>query len=270
MPKKEKKDGIYREFKLPKRSQPVFKFFSRIIFKPLYGVRCESMIEDLPNKAIIVSIHAAKRGPMSIAVSYPRFSAMWGHHGMLGSYLDRFKYLRNVLYVQKMHKNKLVATLKALYEALFSIYVYKGMKVIGTYTDVRFLHTVRTSMEVLDNDAGVIIFPEDSAEGYFDEMRAAFPGFVMLAASYYRERGEDVPVIPMYVSNKKKRLIVGEPRYVREMELSGLKSDEIAETLRRDINALYREYVITDKSVVATLKSAPVRNKDYYNEEEKA
>ena len=52
MPKKEKKDGIYREFKLPKRSQPVFKFFSRIIFKPLYGVRCESMIEDLPNKAI--------------------------------------------------------------------------------------------------------------------------------------------------------------------------------------------------------------------------
>ena len=264
MKKQNKND--FPKFKLPKRNQPIFKFFSKILFKPIFRARVESLLDTIPDKAIIVSIHSAKNGPMSIAVSYPRFSVMWGHHGMLGTYKERFLYLRNVLYIQKMHKNKFVATLKATYEAFFSKYIYKGMKVIGTYTDMRFLSTIRNSMDVLDSGASVIIFPEDSSEGYFDEIREAFPGFVMLALTYYQKRGEDLPIIPMYVSNEKRRLIVGTPKYAREMERAGMKKDEMASALAEEINKLYHEYITTDKIAVPICEDAPVRTREYYGE----
>lgn len=263
---KSKKKETFREFKLPDRKQPIFRFFSSILFRPIFGVRTESMIEDLPDRAILVSIHAAKNGPMAISMSYPKFSAMWGHHAMLGSYGERFHYLRDVLYMQKMHKNKLVATLKASYEALFSIYIYRGMKVIGTYTDMRLIQTIRSSMEVLDAGAGIVIFPEDSSEGYFDEVRSAFAGFVMLSELYYQRSGEDVPVIPMYISTQKKRLLVGAPRYVHEMALEGLQRNEIADRIKDDINALYRDYIRTDAPLPQTVADAPTRDRTYYGE----
>lgn len=265
MKKKEKKEKL-REFKLPDRRQPIYNFFKKVLFKPIFKLKLESQIETLPDKAIIVSIHAAKNGPISIASSYPKFSAMWGHHAMVGNYKERFFYLRNVLYIQKLHKNKFTATLKALYEAVFSIYIYKGMKVIGTYTDMRLLSTIRSSMDVLDENASVIIFPEDSSQGYFDEVHSAFHGFVMLSLLYYKKRGEDVPIIPMYVSRKKKRLIVGKPRYAHEMECAGMKKEEIADVIKEDINALYRSYILTGAPVPVTTPDAPVRAKEYYTE----
>ena len=264
--KKEKREKL-REPKLPQKKQPVFSFFKKILFRPIYGVKLESAIKELPDKAIIASIHAAKSGPMAITVSYPRTNAMWGHHDMLGSYKERFLYLRNVLYIQKMHKGKFISTVKALYEAVFSIFIYKGMNVLGTYTDMRLITTVKRSMDVLDNDMGVVIFPEDSAEGYFDEIRSAFPGFVMLASLYYKKRGEDVPVIPAYVTLKCRRLIIGKPRYVHEMELGEMKADEIAEVIKEDINALYRDYILTGKEVEAKSVCALPRTREYYGEE---
>lgn len=263
---KKKNNNELKEFKLPNRKQPVFNFFTKILFGPLYRSKIESQIENLPDKAIIVSIHAAKKGPIAIATSYPKFSAMWGHHGMLGNYRERFSYLRNVLYIQKMHKNKFVATIKALYEAVFSIFIYKGMKIIGTYTDMRLLSTVRNSMGVLDEGASVIIYPEDSSEGYFDEIRSAFPGFVMLAETYYNKKGEDVPVIPAYIATKKKRLVIGEPKYVHELQKSGLSRQEVADVFKEEINELYRKFIVTDTEANVTVKDAPVRSKEYYGE----
>lgn len=259
------KEEKWPEFKLPSRRQPVFGVVKRII-RPLFRARVESMIETLPDKAIIVSIHAAKKGPMAIACNYPKYHAMWGHHAMLGSYGDRFRYLRDVLYMQKLHKKKWIATLKATYEAFFSIYLYRGMHIIGTYTDMRFLGTVRNSMEVLRAGGSVILFPEDSSEGYFDEVRSAFPGFVMLAMTYYGKEGEDVPVIPAYVSTKKHRFLLGEPRYVHELEKSGMNKQQIAELLREDINALFRNYVATDAPLPSKVKEAPVRTRAYYGD----
>ena len=255
------KDDKWPKFKLPSRRQPVWRIAKKV-FRPFFRATVESTIEELPDKAIIVSIHAAKRGPMAISCNYPKFHAIWGHHAMLGTYVDRFRYLRNVLYIQKMHKGKLIATLKATYEAFFSIYIYRGMHIIGTYTDMRFLGTVRNSMEVLNDNGTVILFPEDSSEGYFDEVRDAFPGFVMLAMTYYQKEGQDLPVIPAYISTDKHRFLLGKPRYVHEMELSGLKKQEIANVLRDDINLLFHEYIAKDAPIPPTVKSAPIRTRE--------
>ena len=156
------------------------------------------MIKNLPKKAIIVSNHARKTGPMAVALSYPRPFVMWGHHAMLGSYRERFSYLRNVFYIEALHQNKFIATLKASYEAFFSIFIYKGIKVIGTFRDMRFASTIRSSMDVLNKDESIIIFPENSSDGYFDEMTEAYQGFIGLSELYYKRFGEDASIITRY------------------------------------------------------------------------
>ncbi len=230
------------EFVIKGKKQPIFKCFKAII-KPFYKcqVICE---EEVPEKAIVISNHSAKIGPMAMEINYPKYNYKWGAHQMLGNYASRYNYLRNVLYIQKCKTNKVSATLKSIFEALFSKMVYKGMKVMPTYQDVRQTKTIKNSMTVLDNNISVMIFPENSNSGYFDELTELFAGFVILAEQYYKKTGEDVPVIPAYYHRKSRKLIVGKKRYVQQLKNSGLSRDDICEFFRKEINDLYYKYVL--------------------------
>ena len=230
-----------KEFKLPKRRQPFFNFVKKIL-RIFIKAEVVSHCEQIPEKSIIVTNHSAKMGPMVYELYYPRYHATWGAHPMLGNYKSRFLYLRDVLYIQKLGKKKLPATLKALFEACFSIFFYKGMKIMPTYTDMRFLYTVRNSMEVLDMGASVMIFPEDSAEGYFDELKGAFPGFVMLAEQYFNKTGEDVPIVTAYYHKPSKKIIINPPKSVQKLKAEGMSRNEIAEFFKEEINGIFREH----------------------------
>ena len=65
----------------------------------------------------------------------------------------------------------------------------------------------------------------------------------------------------------KKRFIVGEPKYVHEMQNEGLSRQEIADKMKDEINSLYQRFIETDTEACAIVKSAPVRDKSYYGEE---
>ncbi len=179
------------------------------------------------------------------------FNVKWGAHQMLGGFGSRFKYLRDVHYMQELGKNKFVATVRATVEAIFSKMLYKGVKFIGTYSDARFTETVEQSMTVLDNNMSVAVFPENAAEagGYLAEPEKFLPGFVAVSEQYYKKSGEDVPVYPIYYSHDKKLLIVDRPKYIGEMKKSGMTRDEIAESFRENINSLYREHILADTPV---------------------
>ncbi len=248
MAKKEKKEKkVEIVFKMPSRKQPVFKIARKIlkIFYPIKKV--ENLGEPLPNKCIIVSNHAAKVGPMTLELHFPCFCAKWGAHQMLGNYNMRFHYLRDVFYIQKQGFSKFKATLKAGFEALFSIYFYRGMKILPTFPDSRLRKTLQYSVDVLDNDMAVMVYPENSNEGYFDEMTQFFPGFVMLAETYFKKTGEDVPVYPAYFSNKQKKIVIGKPAYVQDYVKQGLDRYQIADRFKEQVNELYRKHILVEK-----------------------
>ncbi len=235
---RQSKEKRAREYKVPSRRQP---FFAPVkwIFKLFLG--CKIVNEEsnpLPERAILISNHSAKSGPMALEVSLPVFNVKWGAHEMLGNYRSRYNYLRNVLYIKKLKKGKLYSTVKAFIEAIFSLRLYRGMKFIGTYTDIRFASTVKDSMKVLDANASVLIFPEDSNEGYLDVLTSAFPGFAVLAKQY-KKRREEVPVIPLYYHKKSRRIFVGKAFLVSELEARGMTQEDIAEYGKDRINELY-------------------------------
>lgn len=237
MSKKEK------PFKLPKHKQPFFSIVKCIL--RLFYKRPEiiNLNDEIKEPAIFVANHSAKSGPMIMELYFPMRTAKWGAHPMLGNYKSRRTYLRDVFYRQKCGYGKVKSSLLASFEAIFSIYIYRGMKFLPTYTDARLAKTLNNSVEVLKDGTNVMIFPEDSQEGYFDVMTKFFSGFVMLADNYYRKTQIDVPVYPVYYHKKANKIIIGKPEYVRELKALGMKRDDVAEHFRKKVNELYYSYV---------------------------
>ncbi len=230
------------KWKVPKKRQPVWAVFGRI-FKIFFHVKTiEFLDEKFPQKCIIISNHHNKRGPMVYELCLPVKHATWGAYQMLGTYGMRFRYLRDVLYIQKNGMKKGKATFKAGFEAFFSKWTYKGMKVLPSYPDARFRKTLQYSMQCLDAGFAVSMYPEDSNQGYFEEMQHFFSGFVMLSEQYYKKTGVDLPVFPMYYSQKKNKIVVGKPLYLQEYAKQGMKRDEIAEIGRKAVNQLYYDH----------------------------
>ena len=227
-----------KEYKVPSRFQPFFAIL-KVPLKLIFKSKVINEHAPIPERAILISNHSAKSGPASIEVSLNHFNVKWGAHEMLGSFKERYKYLRNVLYMQKLGKGKFYATVKGFLEACFSKMAYKGMKFIPTYTDIRFSKTIKMSMKVLEANASICIFPEDSNEGYFDVLTYAFPGFVVLAEQYEKKHGEDVPIVPMYYHKKSRTIIVGEAFYQSKLHAEGLDREQIAEYGKNRINEIF-------------------------------
>ena len=232
-----------KEFKVPSRRQPIFKFVRKIIgFIKCRGIKVIAKPDNLPNKCILVANHAAKAGPVAYEVGLPIFNVKWGAHEMLGNYRMRRRYLIDIFYVKKQGMNKTKAVIKASFEAIFSKMIYRGMKIIGTYLDYRLRITIKNSIKVLEDDKAVIIFPEDSNNGYFDVMTSFLPGFVMLSEQYYKKNNEDLPIFPVYYHQATQEIVIGDAIYVQDLVKEGKDRKEIAQVYRDAVNHLYFKY----------------------------
>ena len=121
------------EYDPPKKRQPVFALFKLIIRPFVRRPRVVALGEKLQDGCMYIANHANKMGPMIYSMFLPVYHVKWGASQMLGSYKERFYYLRDVLYIQKNGSGKAIASFRAFFEAFFSKYVYKGMKLLPTY-----------------------------------------------------------------------------------------------------------------------------------------
>lgn len=248
---KKEKTKKKKEFKVFSRKQPVFSFVKKILRLFYKKPQVVYLAGPIPDKSIIVANHVSKKGVVIYELYLPVFHACWGAHEMLENYSSRFHYLRDVYYIQKKGCGKFSSTIRAGFEAIFSIYLYKGLKFIPTYTDARLMRTINDSGKVLDSGTSVLIFPENSNEGYKDVLTEFFPGFVMLSEQYYKKTGEDLPVYPVYYHSDNRKLIVGEPKYIQEYVNSGLDRKQIAEEFRQMVNGLYFKHILGEDGAAA-------------------
>ncbi|MBE5737161.1 MAG: hypothetical protein E7348_02045 [Clostridiales bacterium] len=233
-------------YKIPKRKQPIWKIFSAIVSPFLKAKTIINLnSEPLPEKCILVSNHANKKGPLTLELSLPLFHTRWAAYQMLGNYKDRFLYLRDVLYIKKNKSKKFPATIKALFEAIFAPMIYKGIKAIPSYPGARMRTTIEYSIKCLDENIAVSVYPENSNTGYHDQLVELYAGFVMMSELYYKHSNLDIPIYPVYIGKikGKKALIIGKPMKVGKLKEQGLDRKEIAEKFRLAINNLYFEYI---------------------------
>ncbi len=226
----------------PKKRHPLFACVKAVLRIFCRKPRLVDLAGTLPPHCIVIVNHSAKSGPLGMELYFPCATVKWGAHEMLGNFAMRRKYLKEVFYMRKQGYGRIRAGLLATFEAVFSPFIYRGMNVIGSYTDGRLTETIRKSEKAIACDMPVMIFPENSDGGYFEEMREFFAGFVLFALRHRQNTGEDLPIVPCYFHPKKRVLAIGKPEYAGTLADAGMDKREIAEHFRKKVNELFYTY----------------------------
>ena len=225
------------------RRQPIWKCVSGVLRLFMRKPKIINLAGELPDKAIFVANHSAMFGPVIYNLYLPNKVAEWGAYPMLGNYKERYHYLRDVYFMQKRHKKKAVATILAGFEALFSKCFYRGLNVIPSYNDSRFIATIRKSLKALEEKVSVLIFPEDSDSGYHEILKSFFAGFVELAKCFKMRHHEDVPIVPVYYHDARRVMVIGKPSKLSEYTDKGMNRQQIAESFCQQVNELFLKYI---------------------------
>ena len=195
--------------------------------------------EEFGNGGIILSNHEGTDAPMSLELYCNKPIRMWGAHEMNSGLIKMYKYQTRVYYHQRKHWNLHLARLFCLIASPLTNLFYKGLNLISTYRDGRFLKTIRESVQAIENGDNIVIFPEDATKGYLEELEGFFEGFTMLA-EVLKKKGIDVPVYVTYFKKKELIYVVDKPVLYSELCQNGESREEIARRLLDRCNELGR------------------------------
>lgn len=193
---------------------------------------------DAPSSgSIIVSNHEGTDAPMALEI-YCQFPVrMWGTAEMNSGLRKMYKYQTQVYYHQKKHWNLHLARLFCLLASPLTNLFYKGLKLISTYQDANFIKTLRESFNAISNGENVVVFPEDSPEGYLEELPKFYDGF-LTCAEYCLKHGKDVPIYVSYYKKKQRVYVFDEPVLYSELKQRFQTRQEMSKYLLDRCNAL--------------------------------
>ena len=204
--------------------------------------------EEITNSSIILSNHEGTDAPMALEIYLPKPVRMWGAHEMNSGLIKMYKYQSRVYYHEKNHWNLHLARLFCLIASPLTNLFYKGLNLISTYKDGRFIKTIRESISALKDGDNIVIFPENSENGYLAELEGFYAGFVLLCEQCKKE-GIDVPIFVSYFKKNENVYIVDKP--ILYSQISKDKSrEEIAKELCLRCNELGKIELNEDKTLV--------------------
>jgi hypothetical protein len=94
-------------------------------------------------------------------------------------------------------------------------------------------------MMALEDGHSLVIYPEDSTNGYLDELEGFHGGFLMMGEICLR-RGIDFPIAVAYYKKSERKYIIDKPVMVSELLAGGRHRDEVARELCDRCNYLGR------------------------------
>ncbi len=176
-----------------------FKGFLRIFFRRRKYV----FLGDIPQEgSVIFSNHVGASAPFFHELYAPFKMRFWGTYEMTGTVKDNYRYLSTTYLHQKKGINKTLAKILAFIICPFTKLFYDGMNLIPTYTDARLIETIRQTNQSLDSGESLIIFPEDSHDGYHRHLTKYHPGGFYVMDKYYQRTGKDIMVYNCYYVKK--------------------------------------------------------------------
>ena len=216
-----------------------FRLFKKLLVKRYPRPKFVYLGEPFGNSSIIVSNHAGTDAPLSLELYCNKPVRMWGAHEMNSGLISLYKYQTRVYYHEKKHWNLHLARLFCLLASPLTNLFYKGLCLISTYHDARFIKTLRESVAAIKAGENIVVFPEDSSEGYKDELDGFFCGFLVLAEHLYHE-GIDVPIYVTYFRKRDLTYFVDAPILYSELCKDGSTKEEMAARLVARCNELGR------------------------------
>lgn len=227
-----------KDFKKLRKSF-AFRFSNLIVKiiarKPKYIFLGKEFPKDKPYFFIVN--HCGKKSPLKIDSYTKSDIRIWGTYEMTMGFKSVRKYLIKTYYHEKKHLPYFLAWIVGSIAAPFTAGYYKGMRIIPTYPDIRFVSTLNITNHAVENNMGVVIFPEDSSKGYKKEIPYFYSGFVK-SLNHIKKKGNDLDVYVGYLIKKKNTFVVLDPYKFSELKEKYNNDDDIANALRIEMNKL--------------------------------
>ncbi len=220
-----------------KKRKAYFRFLKKLMKIKYKQPTFVYLGEEIKNGALILSNHEGTDAPMALEIYHPADIRMWGAHEMNSGLVKMYKYQTRVYYHEKKHWNIHLARLFCLIASPLTNLFYKGFNLISTYRDSRLLKTIRESKEAILNGQNIVIFPEDSTNGYLPELEGFHEGFTLLCESCYKQ-GIDLPIFVSYYQKSTNTYIFDKPINYSEFKKQNLTRKEIANALLLRCNEL--------------------------------
>lgn len=193
--------------------------------------------QKIEENSIVLSNHVGSKVPIKLELYADFAFRYWGTYEMNSDIKSVYKYLSNVYFYQKKHKGKFLSKFLGFVVAPFAKLFYKGMQLISTYPDARFKTTLQKSFTKIKEGYNLVIFPEDSSSGYFDNLKYFYGGFVVFA-NYCLKRGIDLNVYLSYYVKQTNTYIVDKPIKYSQLKQTFKDRQNIAEQMLKRVNAL--------------------------------
>ena len=225
--------------KIVKRGKGWFRFM-KTIMRPRYPrPEFRFLGKEIETGAILLSNHEGTDAPMSLEMYLDRPLRMWGTGEMNSGVVRLYKYQTKHYYHEKKHWNIHLARLFCLLASPLTNLFYKGLNLISTWHDARFVGTLRESVRAIQSGDNIVIYPEDSTRGYLTELDGFHAGFVALCDTLLR-RGIDVEIYVSYFNKKECTYAIDAPVHYSEIKAMGLSREEVAKLFVDRCNALGR------------------------------
>ena len=212
--------------------------------------------EEFSTGGVILSNHEGTDAPMSLEIYCNKPLRMWGAHEMNSGLIKMYKYQTRVYYHEKKGWNLHLARLFCLIASPLTNLFYKGLDLISTYRDGRFLKTIRESVKALKEGDNIVIYPEVSDKGYLAELEGFHHGFALLADAC-EKKGMDLPIFVTYFKKDTKVYMIDKPVLWSELKKSGESREEIVKKLLLRCNELGKtadNYAVEKEVAVAEEK----------------
>lgn len=227
-----------------------FRFMKKLMVGRYKKPKFVYLGEKIDKGSIILSNHEGTDAPMSWELYFDKPVRMWGASEMNSGLVEMYKYQTKVYYHEKKHWNLFLARLFCLIASPLTNLFYKGLNLISTYRDGRFLKTLRESVATLRAGDNIIIYPEDSTNGYLAELEGFHQGFVALAELCHK-KGMDVPIYVTYFRKSDLTCIVDAPVYYKDLAANGGTKESIANRLLDRCNELGKMQIPQETESVA-------------------
>lgn len=193
--------------------------------------------DTLSSQSIILSNHEGTDAPMALEIYLNKPIRMWGAHEMNSGLIKMYKYQTRVYYHEKKGWNLHLARLFCLIATPLTNLFYKGLNLISTYKDLRVVRTIKESKAAIRDGYNIVIYPEDSTNGYLEQLEGFYAGFTLLADSLKKDN-IDAVIYVSYYQKKTNTYIFDKPIKYSELLKTSDDKKEIARILCDRCNEL--------------------------------
>jgi hypothetical protein len=187
--------------------------------------------------SVILSNHEGSYSPISLEMYFNKPIRLWGTYEMNSGFKNAYKYQTEIYYHKKKGWNLFLARIACLLITPLTRLFYKGLNIISVYRDPRFLKTMKESIETLNKDCNIVIYPEDSSGGYLKELKSFHVGFVVFAETCLK-KGIDLPLVVAYYNKDTLQYLFDKPVKFSELQKRFSSRQEIADHLLDRCNFL--------------------------------